>query len=469
MVPIPRFSSWEAFHEQLEQKRLDRRGRRLRGHAETIGERFERGRQALLPLPAAPYEACDKRPTRVSSLSLARYQTNDYSVPTRYGHRQVLVKAYVDDVVVRCGAERIARHRRSYEREEPIFDPVHYLALLERKTNALDQAAPLEGWELPEELVRLRRLLEARLGKAGKREYVQVLRLLEDFPLEEVRAAAGQALELGTISFDAVKHLLLRRLEQRPPRLDLSEYPQLPAAQVEQTSAAGYLALLGQGAGRWRERKFCSRSISRRCGCRPSCASTASWRENAPPRARIILAICCGSASWNCSIAIDERPSGASRPPSSRSSRRSTRSTSRRCRSSTRNWCWSWRAASLSTAAALVHELLEARDERRLLRFQKQLAKQDLPIVDELGYVPLSKTAAELLCEVFSQRYEQSSTMATSNPPCNERTGILGSERMAGALLDRLTHHVHILEMNGDSFRLKQSKRARQKAGSTAP
>jgi len=120
-----------------------------------------------------------------------------------------------------------------------------------------------------------------------------------------------------------------------------------------------------------------------------------------------------------------------------------------------------------TTAAALVHELLEARDERRLPRFQKQLAKQDLLIVDELGYVPLSKTGAELLFEVFSQRYEQSSTMGSSNLPFNEWTEILGSERMTGALLDRLTHHVHILEMNGDSFRLKQSKRARQKAASS--
>ena len=122
-----------------------------------------------------------------------------------------------------------------------------------------------------------------------------------------------------------------------------------------------------------------------------------------------------------------------------------------------------------TTAAALVNELLEARDERRSLRFQKQLAKQDLLIVDELGYVPLSKTGAELLFEVFSQRYEQGSTMVTSNLPFNEWTEILGSERMTGALLDRLTHHVHILEMNGDSFRLKQSKRARRKAASSAP
>ena len=147
-------------------------------------------------------------------------------------------------MVISCGAEVIARYGRSYAREDMAFDPLHYLALLERKTNALDQAAPLQDWQLPAELVRLRRLLETRLGKAGKREYVQVLRLLEDFPLEDVVAAARQAVELGAIGFDAVKHVLLCRIEQRPPRLDLSEYPHLPAAQVEQTSAADYLALL---------------------------------------------------------------------------------------------------------------------------------------------------------------------------------------------------------------------------------
>ena len=111
-----------------------------------------------------------------------------------------------------------------------------------------------------------------------------------------------------------------------------------------------------------------------------------------------------------------------------------------------------------TTAAALVNELLEARDEKRLLRVQKQLAKQDLLIVDELGYVPLSKTGAELLFEIFSQRYEHASTLVTSNLPFNEWTEIFGSERLTGALLDRLTHHVHILELNGDSYRLAHSK-----------
>ena len=121
-----------------------------------------------------------------------------------------------------------------------------------------------------------------------------------------------------------------------------------------------------------------------------------------------------------------------------------------------------------TTAAALVNELLEARDDKRLLRVQKQLVKQDLLIVDELGYVPLSKTGAELLFEIFSQRYEQASTLVTSNLPFNEWTEIFGSERLTGALLDRLTHHVHILELNGESYRLEHSKKARPPAAAPA-
>lgn len=113
------------------------------------------------------------------------------------------------------------------------------------------------------------------------------------------------------------------------------------------------------------------------------------------------------------------------------------------------------------TAAALVGELIEARDEKYLRRFQKQLAAHELLIIDELGYVPLSKTGAELLFETISQRYERASTLITSNLPFDEWTEIFGSERLTGALLDRITHHVHILEMNADSYRLKQSRRKR--------
>lgn len=114
------------------------------------------------------------------------------------------------------------------------------------------------------------------------------------------------------------------------------------------------------------------------------------------------------------------------------------------------------------TAAGLVHQLLEARDERRLLKLQQQLQSCKLLIVDELGYVPLSSMGGELLFETFSQRYERGSTIVTSNLPFDEWTGVFGNERLTGALLDRLTHHVHILEMNGESYRLKHSIARRQ-------
>src|SRR5450759_4589639 len=129
---------------------MSQKARRLRGHEETIGERYARDRAAFLPLPASAYEACEKQMAQVSSMSLVRYRTNDYSAPTEYGYRDVLVKVYVHEVVVVCGSEVIARHPRSYEREDVVFEPLHYLALLERKPRALDQAAPLAGWELPE-------------------------------------------------------------------------------------------------------------------------------------------------------------------------------------------------------------------------------------------------------------------------------------------------------------------------------
>jgi DNA replication protein DnaC len=110
------------------------------------------------------------------------------------------------------------------------------------------------------------------------------------------------------------------------------------------------------------------------------------------------------------------------------------------------------------TAAALVHEMMEARDEKRLLQLQRKLAKVKLLIIDELGFVPLSKTGAELLFELISQRYERGSTLITSNLPFEEWTETFGTERLTGALLDRLTHHVNILEMNGESYRLNQSR-----------
>ena len=244
LVPAPRFDSFDELNAHLEQQCLKRQDDIVRGHSETIGERMMRDLDALMALPPTPYDACDKVSTRATSISMVRYRNNDYSVPVAYAHHEVQVRGYVHDVVIGCGAEVIARHVRSYEKADMVFDPMHFLPLLEQKVGALDQAAPLQGWDLPDEFATFHRLLEARMGKAGKREYVQVLRLLETFEMDHVHAAIKQALDLGAIGYDAVKHLVLCRIERRPPRLDLEFYPFLPKALVETTKAASYCALL---------------------------------------------------------------------------------------------------------------------------------------------------------------------------------------------------------------------------------
>jgi len=208
-----------------------------------IGERLQRDLEAMAPLPATPFEACGQASGCVSSLALVCYKTNDYSVPVAYGHRDFWILAYVDRVVIGCGGEVIARHMRSYDREDMVFDPIHYLPLIEKKIGAFEQAAPLARWELLKAFATLQRLMEARLLKAGRREYVQVLRLLENLEMEEVHAAVRAALHLGAISFDAVKHLVLCRIERRSPRLDLDVYPYLPRSRVETTSPAAYPCL----------------------------------------------------------------------------------------------------------------------------------------------------------------------------------------------------------------------------------
>ena len=244
MTPIPVAASLAELNAMLAERCRRRQDERAGRHAQMIGDRLAADCEALRPLPAVPLEPCEKRGGRVSSTALVRYRSNDYSVPTAYGFQDVMVKGFVEEVVVLCRGEEIARHPRSYGTGVFVADPLHYLALIEVKPNALDQAAALQGWDLPETFQHLRHLLEARMGNRGKREFIQVLRLMEALPREVVSLAVGEAIQLGAIGFDAVKLIALARLERRPARLDLAAYPHLPKTSVKTTSAADYAVLL---------------------------------------------------------------------------------------------------------------------------------------------------------------------------------------------------------------------------------
>jgi len=244
LTPVPIAASFDELHARLEADCLKDQDRCVERQQHTIGERLLDDLTAFRSLPAGLFEACEVRVGRVRSTSLVRYRCNDYSVPTTHGLRQVIIKGFVDAVVILSGAEEIARHPRSYDRDGFVYDPRHYLALLERKPGALDQAAPLQDWDLPDQFDHLRRLLEKRLANRGKREFIQVLRLMEVFEQDRVADAVSDAIRLGAISFDAVKQLVLCRIERRPPRLDLTAYPHLPRTHVRTTRAADYAALM---------------------------------------------------------------------------------------------------------------------------------------------------------------------------------------------------------------------------------
>ena len=193
LAPVPSFDSFEALNAHLEQRCLERMDARLRGHTETIGQRMERDLDGLLSLPPTPYDACDKQPGRARSLFLVRYRTNDYSAPVAYGHRDVMVRGYVDQVVISCGSDVIAKHPRSYQRDDFVYDPIHYLPLLERKPRALNQATPPAGMGSArgyEHAAPAARVPHGQKGQAGVRPGAQTARDL--LPPGSLRRGPGR-------------------------------------------------------------------------------------------------------------------------------------------------------------------------------------------------------------------------------------------------------------------------------------
>ncbi len=249
LVPIPSFPSWEALNVYLETECRRRLDQKAVGKEQTVGEYLEEERATFLALPPVTFDACRVESRTANSLSLVKFKNSAYSVPVEYAHRQVTVKAYVFELKICHKNETIAVHQRSYKRNDFVFDPVHFLPLLERKPGGLDSAQPFTEWKLPECFRDLRRYLEARSQNAGKREYIQVLQLLRDFPLAEVSRAVKKAQGLSCLNFDAIKMLILSSQEPSwsATRLSATMMQGLPKVVVKQTEAASYGLLTGGG------------------------------------------------------------------------------------------------------------------------------------------------------------------------------------------------------------------------------
>jgi transposase len=246
-VPVPQVRDLDELNAHLLVRCGEDLGRRVRGGAATKGVVLGEDRAAFVALPAAPFDACVKRSTAADSLSLVRFDDNDYSVPVRYAHHPVVVRGYVDRVVLCHKGEAVAEHRRRWGREGVSFDPVHYLALLERKPGALDHARPLDGWELPECFAVLRRRLEAERDGEGTREFIRVLRLLEKQSLDRLTAAVEQGLRVRAHSRDAIAQFLLPREDWRATTFSLDGREHLRRVVVRDTEVSAYRDLLPIG------------------------------------------------------------------------------------------------------------------------------------------------------------------------------------------------------------------------------
>ena len=244
-VPVPQVRDFTELNAALRQQCVEDRQRRLRGQGGTKAELLQADQAAFLPLPAVSFAACRQVSTTASSLSLVRFDLNDYSVPVRWAHHSVVVKGYWQEVVLCVQTQEVARHPRIWETEQVRFEPVHYLALLERKPGALDHARPLVGWILPECFAILRRRLENERAGEGTREYIRVLRLLEKHPLPKLRAAVEQALAVGAVTRDAIAQFLFPREDWRFTVFSLAGHPHLRAVRIAPPNVQSYRELLG--------------------------------------------------------------------------------------------------------------------------------------------------------------------------------------------------------------------------------
>jgi transposase len=246
LVPVPQVDSLEALNQHLRERCLADLPERTRGRPAPKSDLLREDQAAFLPLPKQPFEARRVVDRTADSQSLVRFDDNEYSVPVQYAHRKLIVVATVEEVRLVYEDRLAAKHPRCWDRERTFFEPIHYLALLERKPGGIDYARPLENWNLPECFALLRRRLEAADIQQGTRSYIRVLRLLEKFSLAQLAAAVEYALDIDVIDADSIRTIVEHRADQPIALFPLDGRPHLAHVQVEATDVSSYQALLGE-------------------------------------------------------------------------------------------------------------------------------------------------------------------------------------------------------------------------------
>ena len=484
--------SWADLNERLWQNCLIYAQRRLRGEALTVKERWQQEQTTLRSMPSRPFDCARAIPVTSTGTACVQFETNRYSVPVQYVGRALFLKAYWDRVEVYAGADRIAEHPRCYKREQEILDLDHYLDLLERKPGALDQARPFRKATLPAVYHQFRAALNER-GRHGEREFIRLLMLNREFPRPAVEAAVTEALRVGTVHVQAVRDCLVSQVRASNPPATYAD--ELEAIRVRQPALQRYDALLKGGVVHLSRDLLVEHYLRRlklptirrlyRDLAREAAEHNKTFedyllalleqeviqREDNQTLMRLKAAgfpVAKTLDSFDFTslpnlnkqkvLALSQADFVKERENILLVGNSGTGKTHLAtalgvcaCRKGYRVRFW--------RTARLVEELLEAQQEHRLTRLEKQWLRLDVVVLDELGYVSLNREGARLLFQFLSAKYETGSLVVTTNLEFREWAEVFQDEKMAAALVDRLTHRAHLLNMNGDSYRFRESLR----------
>lgn len=240
MVPLPVFADFEELNAYLEEKCREELSKTSARQTKTIGALFNEEKPSLLPLPEEDFDARRVEHRCANSLSLVRFDRNDYSVPSQHAHKPFAVFGTIDSVQLYVDNVLAATHRRDWGMNHTHYHPLHYLHIAQTRPNALDFGEPFADWQLPACFEVLRRRLEAKAGRQGKREYIRILQLLERFTLEEV----ASAIEASTPAYDAIRLRLECQKEVSAELFSLDDRPYLQQVLLPEPSLNVYVTLM---------------------------------------------------------------------------------------------------------------------------------------------------------------------------------------------------------------------------------
>lgn len=510
LVPIPKVASLEELNQHLEawcRRDLQQTARRQSVPKQA---RLAEDQQAFLPIPVPEFEARRLVPGKADSLSLVCFDRNTYSVPTAYAHRDVTVVAGIEELRIVYGDRLIARHRRCWGRDQTFYEPIHYLALLaaqagwtglRQATGRLESAGLLrrsppavgsgpgfsrhprvhQGAPAPG-AARAAGAPSSRAGRpgAGHRERRcgaadrgspsgaadRAVLAGGPAPTEagpggpdgcrrlpvaagRLGADGGEPMTKETKSTVLLKHHL-KQLKLPTMQGECEKVAQRCAA--ENADHLGFLLQLCELELIERERKAAERRLKAAQFPNHKTLDTFDFTAQPAVNKPLVLELLKGDYLDRRENLLLVGNSGTGKTHLATALGIAA--------------CQQGHKVRFFRVTELITLLLEAREEKELTRLKRQLSRLDLLILDELGYVPASKAGAELLFDVIATAYERLSVIVTTNLPFESWTEVLGSERLTGAALDRLTHRCHILETRGESYRLQQAKRRRNRSSS---